>query len=59
MPELKGHYFLTAEDGPTKIQDHYLTTLEVIGRRMHRKGDEAQDLTEFFDNGRLPVITVP
>ena len=57
-PELKGQYFLTVEDHPTTSQDHWCATLEVIGRHVHSKGDNDQDLTEFFDHGRLPLFSI-
>ena len=41
MPKLKVHCLLAAEDNPTTSQDHHLKALEVIGRCMCRKGDEA------------------
>ena len=59
MSELKGHYFLITEDDPTTIQDHCRTTLDAIGRHMCQKVNEAQELTKFFDRGRLPVIPMP
>ena len=57
--ELKGHYFFTTQDDQNNSQDHYRATMEAIGRFMHRKAEGSQDLTEFFDCGKIPTLTLP
>ena len=56
--ELKGRYVFTIEDDQNTSQDHYRTTIEAIGRCMCRKEEGSQDLTEFFDYGRMPTLTL-
>ena len=39
IKEINGHYFLTTEDDPNAIQDHFCAYLEAIGRNIHRKAE--------------------
>ena len=59
MSELKGHYFFTTEDDQNTSHGYYRTIVEDIGRHVHRKEEGSQDLTEFFDYGQMPTLTLP